>query len=159
MFRHSFSSPFFASVTLHHTVAMCGAGLFLLCSLILLSFSQFIQYCFFLCLKLLHISSQLICLHKRSHFSVSYSVTSQPIYVSVLSHFCFSLSLSHFADSIMGQVSPEGLLSRLQTEGANTEAESEVSHHLFYDQLVFSFVILMFTFSLLVKLSGLKICG
>lgn len=29
-------------------------------------------------------------------------------------------------DSIMGQVSPEGLLSRLQTEGANTEAESEV---------------------------------
>lgn len=30
-------------------------------------------------------------------------------------------------DGIMGQVSPEGLLSRLQAEGANTEAESEVS--------------------------------
>ncbi|XP_067297324.1 vacuolar protein sorting-associated protein 37C [Pseudorasbora parva] len=29
-------------------------------------------------------------------------------------------------DSIMGQVSPEGLLSRLQIEGANKEAESEV---------------------------------
>lgn len=29
-------------------------------------------------------------------------------------------------DGIMGQTSPEGLLSRLQTEGANTEAESEV---------------------------------
>ncbi|XP_017318608.1 vacuolar protein sorting-associated protein 37C [Ictalurus punctatus] len=29
-------------------------------------------------------------------------------------------------DGIMGQVSPEGLLSRLQAEGANTEAESEV---------------------------------
>ncbi|KAF7710180.1 hypothetical protein HF521_009052 [Silurus meridionalis] len=29
-------------------------------------------------------------------------------------------------DEIMGQVSPEGLLSRLQVEGANTEAESEV---------------------------------
>ncbi|KAG7458510.1 hypothetical protein MATL_G00221070, partial [Megalops atlanticus] len=28
-------------------------------------------------------------------------------------------------DGIMGQVTPEGLLSRLQTEGANTEAESE----------------------------------
>ncbi|NP_001071253.1 vacuolar protein sorting-associated protein 37C [Danio rerio] len=28
-------------------------------------------------------------------------------------------------DSIMGQVSPEGLLSRLQAEGASTEAESE----------------------------------
>ncbi|XP_030643977.1 LOW QUALITY PROTEIN: vacuolar protein sorting-associated protein 37C [Chanos chanos] len=28
-------------------------------------------------------------------------------------------------DSIIGQVSPEGLLTRLQTEGANTEAESE----------------------------------
>ncbi|KTG07212.1 hypothetical protein cypCar_00010739 [Cyprinus carpio] len=29
-------------------------------------------------------------------------------------------------DSIIGQVSPEGLLSRMQIEGANTEAESEV---------------------------------
>lgn len=29
-------------------------------------------------------------------------------------------------DDIMGQVSPEGLLSRLQAEGASTEAESEV---------------------------------
>uniref|UniRef100_A0A9J7YS49 VPS37C subunit of ESCRT-I n=1 Tax=Cyprinus carpio carpio TaxID=630221 RepID=A0A9J7YS49_CYPCA len=29
-------------------------------------------------------------------------------------------------DSIMGQVSPEGVLSRLQTEGTNTEEESEV---------------------------------
>lgn len=81
------------------------------------------------------------------------------MYQFSLTSVSLSLSLSHFADSIMGQVSPEGLLSRLQTEGANTEAESEVGHHLFYDQLVFSFVILMFAFSLLVKLSGLKMCG
>lgn len=83
----------------------------------------------------LHISCQLICLHNSSHFSVSCSVRSQPIYVSTLSHFCFSFSLSLAADSIIGQVSPEGLLSRMQIEGTNTEAESEVGPLGLYNHL------------------------
>ncbi|KAJ8339862.1 hypothetical protein SKAU_G00344950 [Synaphobranchus kaupii] len=36
-------------------------------------------------------------------------------------------------DGIMGQVTPEGLLSRLQTEGAGTEAESEMLADQFLD--------------------------
>ncbi len=76
------------------------------------------------------------------------------IYVSTLSHFRFSFLLSLSADSIMGQVSPEGLLSRLQIEGANTEAESEVGHLGIYDHLFSEFVKL---FSEFVKLDcGLK---
>ncbi len=74
------------------------------------------------------------------------------IYVSTLSHFRFSFLLSLSADSIMGQVSPEGLLSRLQIEGANTEAESEVGHLGIYDHLFSEFVKL---FSEFVKLD----CG
>lgn len=39
----------------------------------------------------------------------------------------FKYSISFFlADGIAGQVSPEALLSRLQTDGGKTEAESEV---------------------------------
>lgn len=36
------------------------------------------------------------------------------------------MHLSLLVDGMAGQVSPEALLSRLQTEGGKTEAESEV---------------------------------
>lgn len=51
-------------------------------------------------------------------------------YVSVCRNTFFPfLSTAHvslLADGMAGQVSPEALLSRLQTEGGKTEAESEV---------------------------------
>lgn len=64
--------PLFASVTLHHTEDMClASSLYSLSPFFLCSFIT----AFFLCLKLLHISSQLSCLHNRSHYLLFYKPT------------------------------------------------------------------------------------
>lgn len=51
-----------------------------------------------------------------------------PLFYSLVLRLFHSLphSLPPLPDGIMGQASPEGLFSKLQTEGASTETESEV---------------------------------
>lgn len=81
------SPPLFPSVILHNTSHKVS-GLFL-CSLILLSSSQSIHYCFFPLFKMITHFSQLIC----SHFSVSYSFY-KPGYICISSlPLLFSFSL------------------------------------------------------------------
>lgn len=152
--------PLFASVTLHHTEDMCLAYFFF--SVFSFTFlSLFIHYCFFLCLKLLHISSQLSCLHNRSHFSISYSVTSQPIYVPVLSHFCFSPSPFPYLQTVSWGRCLRRACCLVCRQRAPTQRQNQrwVTIYFFqWSTCIFFFFSFSFwcLFSLLVKLSGLS---
>lgn len=55
-----------------------------------------------------------------------------PYVISIQKHIFSCLSTAYLfllTDGMAGQVSPEALLSRLQTEGGKTEAESEVRRY------------------------------
>lgn len=56
-----------------------------------------------------------------------------------------TIGVSVLADGMAGQVSPEALFSRLQTEGSKTEAESEVRAQNYFRPKLRSHVGCLFT--------------